>query len=138
MDTFRKTVTDLIESLPIEGVAMPDGLASIARQIGLLPVAWDMGGCFALAPTGEVVSWAWDEEDRRSLELDALDRHRVLFQGAARYARLRPFLPARAADAQVCPGCKGSGRPVGIPSSIENIVCTCGGAGWLPPLKDGV
>jgi len=138
MDDLRKTVSDLIASLSAQGVTMPNGLAELAQRTGVLPMSWDMGGVIALSPDGEIVSWAWEDEDRRSTSHHSIERHVVMFQGAAKYPRLRPFLPHRTPDSQVCQSCRGSGRPLGIPDAIPSIVCACGGAGWLPASPDNV
>ena len=132
-------VVDLIESLPSSGIRMPDGLPGLARRLGVLPLTWDMGGCAALRPTGEIVTWIWDEESKASVEAGPLERNRALLQGAAKYPSLRPFLPVRPADAETCRDCSGTGKLSGLPESFPGqLVCFCGGAGWLPAGVVGV
>jgi hypothetical protein len=136
--TINDVVVDLVAKLPSLGLRMPDDLPALARRLGVLPLTWDMGGCMALRPTGEIVSWAWDEEAKVSVEDDPLERNRALFQGAAKYPALRPLLPPRPADAETCAHCKGTGTISGVPEAVSGqLVCFCGGAGWLPPGRVG-
>src|SRR5262245_25367448 len=112
--TLHDIVVELIAKLPPRGIRMPDGLPELARRLDVLPLTWDMGGCMALRPTGEIVAWMWDEEENVSLREASLDRNRALFQGAAKYPALVPFLPSRPSDATTCPHCKGSGKVSGL------------------------
>jgi hypothetical protein len=131
--SFEETIVALIARLPVAGVLMPEGLPALAKRLGVLPLTWDMGGCLALRPTGEVVSWAWDQEEQVSLERSARVRHVAMFQGAAKFVDLRPFLPVRPADAPICTSCSGTGIASGLPQELgEQVVCLCGGSGWLP------
>ena len=137
--TLHDIVVGLIPKLPSLGIRMPDGLPELARRLGVLPLTWDMGGCMALRPTGEVVAWIWDEEAEISIQDTALDRNRALFQGAAKYPALVPFLPSRPLDATTCGYCNGSGKLSGLPEVVPGqFVCFCGGAGWLPGSVVGV
>src|SRR4029079_11083635 len=95
--TLHDIVVDLIATLPSLGIRMPDGLPELARRLDVLPLTWDMGGCAALRPTGEIVSWAW-EESKISIDTSSLGRNRALFQGAAKYPSILPFLPTRPTD----------------------------------------
>jgi len=65
--TLHDIVVELISQLPTFGIRMPDGLPELARRLDVLPLTWDMGGCMALRPTGEIVAWVWDEEGRMYL-----------------------------------------------------------------------
>jgi hypothetical protein len=57
-----------------------------------------------------------------------------LFQGSRKYPELAVLIPARPHDAPDCHFCKGTGRePMSEQLKLENIVCYCGGLGWLPP-----
>jgi hypothetical protein len=137
--TIHDIVVDLIATLPSLGLRMPDGLSELARRLDVLPLTWDMGGCAALRPTGEIVSWVWDEEAKISVQNAPLERNRALFQGAAKYPGLLPFLPPRPLDAETCGRCRGTGKVSGLPEAFSGqLVCFCGGAGWLPAGVVGV
>jgi hypothetical protein len=137
--TLMEIVVDLMAQLPALSLRMPVGLPELSRRLGVLPLTWDMGGCRALRPTGEIVSWPWDEEYKLSVERSQLERNRAMFQGALKYPTLHPFLPARPSDAQTCTQCAGTGKPSGLPEAFAGqFVCLCGGAGWLPAGEVGV
>jgi hypothetical protein len=90
--TFHDIVVDLIASLPSLGIQMPEGLPELAGHLRVLPLTWDMGGCLAIRPTGEIVSWVWDEEAKISVDNTPLGRNRALFQGAVEVSKL-PAVP---------------------------------------------
>jgi hypothetical protein len=137
--SLHDIVVDLIATLPSLGIRMPDGLLELARRLDVLPVMWDMGGCVAVRPTGEIVFWIWDEEAKISVDDTPLGRNRALFQGAAKYPNLQPFLPTRPVNAETCVDCKGTGNLSGLPEAFPGqFVCFCGGAGWLPAGVVGV
>lgn len=104
----------------------------IVQKFGGLPLILDMGGCYALRPDGEVVTFAWDEPHDCKVEQDPRLRNMALFQGAKKYPELAPLVPPRQADAVDCSHCRGTGRfPTGdVP--IDNVICYCGGLGWIP------
>ena len=52
--------------------------------------------------------------------------------GAAKHPWLSALLPPRPEDARVCWVCTGTGLPV------PGVVCSCGGAGWVPAWDDYV
>jgi hypothetical protein len=136
---LRETVVTLIARLPVPGAHMPNDLSALARRLGVLPLTWDMGGCMALRPSGEIVAWVWHEEDHLRTENSPLEQHRAIFQGAAKFIELKPFLPHRPLDAGPCPTCGGSGIVSGVPAAFaEQLVCLCGGSGWLPANLGGV
>lgn len=131
--TVHDIVVDLISRLPLPGIRMPEGLPELARRLDVLPLTWDMGGCAALRSTGEIVTWAWDEDEKVSVETSPLGRNRALFQGAAKYPSLVALLPPRPVDAETCVQCKGTGKVSALPEAFPGqFVCLCGGAGWLP------
>jgi hypothetical protein len=124
-------VTSLITALP-GATSIPERALAIARRHGALPVIWDIGGVVLLTPDAKVLDVGWD--DRAPTEnADPLARNRALFQGARRFPPLASFVPPRPADARTCPHCNGTGTPIDIPAATRgNLICFCGGAGWLP------
>jgi hypothetical protein len=99
---------------------------------GILPLTGDWGGCTGIRADGEIVFFLWDNPDDVQVETDPRLRNLAIFQGAKRFPELAMLIPPRPADAVTCGHCDGSGVMPEFPE-IENIVCYCGGLGWLPP-----
>jgi hypothetical protein len=57
-------LSTIIEHLVDEFLADPSpdplGLRQIVSRVQMLPLFLDMGGCYALRPDGDLVSFAWD------------------------------------------------------------------------------
>jgi len=108
-------------------------LRAVVLKLNVLPLVLDMGGCLAIKPEGEIISFAWDSEMDIQIELDERIRNIALFQGTAKYPELKAMIPARTKDAVDCPHCNGTGiEPLATELQITNIVCYCGGLGWIP------
>ena len=103
----------------------PLELRIIAAEVKLLPVILDMGGCYGLRPSGEVVSFPWDEPQLFQVEMDTRIRNLVYYQANLKYPRLASLVPCRPVDAVVCPHCGGSGQCPVLPG--RNLMCYCGG-----------
>jgi hypothetical protein len=120
------------------GPSAPSEAHAVATRHRLLPLFNDFMGCWALDMDGQLVFCAWEEPETVALvsdrPVDAIGIHVALALGSTRYPALTAIRPARPADAVPCTTCDGSGR---IPSVPENVVCACGGLGWLPPSARG-
>ena len=117
------------------GFDEPLDLRRLAAELKVLPMFLDFGGCYGVRPNGEIVSFSWDEPYKLEAENDPRVRNIVLFQGAKKYPELEELVPARPPDAVECPDCKGTGVFQGLAEHgivPQNIVCYCGGIGWLP------
>ena len=101
------------------------------EEARLLPLYSDMGGFYGLTRSRQIVECEWDGAEEPQIVNDPRIINVALFQGAMLYPPLRALLPSRPDDAVVCKMCNGTGR-VDLPQHIRNIVCYCGGAGWLP------
>jgi hypothetical protein len=111
----------------------PLDLRATAAQLRLLPAVLDMGGCYGLRPSGEVVSFLWDEPEQIRTETDDRIRNVAYCQAARKYPVLASIVPRRPPDAVLCAQCGGSGRCAGVPDRVaQSVVCYCGGLGWLP------
>jgi hypothetical protein len=111
----------------------PLDLRTLAAELGLLPVLLDMGGCMGLRPSGEVVSFPWDDPRQVKVESDERVRNIVLFRSGLKYPPLMALKPQRPPEAPTCSHCSGSGKASGMPGRLaDSIVCYCGGLGWLP------
>jgi len=102
---------------------------AISRR--LLPVYSDWECWYALDELGEPVFAG--EEGGKSLQPLTNRRHRfvVLALAAARYPALASLRPVRQPDDPTCQTCGGTGRPT-LPPDVDNIICECGGLGWIP------
>lgn len=109
----------------------PHDLRPWVAKHAALPVTMDMGGGFALSVTGEVLSFLWDDLERSEVVEDARLRRIALYLGSLKYSELAPFVPDRPSEAVPCPHCHGAGGVAGLPQELDNIVCYCGGLGWL-------
>jgi hypothetical protein len=109
------------------------GLREIVSELNVLPLMLDMGGCYALQPDGEVISFLWDDYKTIRPENDSRIRNIALFQGSKKYDELLALIPEKPADAVQCSSCVGTGvEPFSAKNGIDNLVCYCGGLGWVP------
>ncbi len=104
-----------------------------AERHQVLPLLNDFTGCWALTPEGRLVFFSWAAPGVLELvsdrPVDVLGTHVALAIGSRRYSALADISPKRTPDAVPCESCDGSGHISGAPA---NMVCACGGLGWLP------
>ena len=104
----------------------------------VLPLFNDFMGCWALDMSGRLVFFTWDAPEElepvSERPVDAVGANAALALGSVRFPALAAIRPVRPADALPCTTCDGTGRLVDVP---ENVVCACGGLGWLPPSSRG-
>lgn len=110
------------------------------RERGLLPVWADWVGAFGLTPDHDVV---YIEHGGRADPQPVAEphlRHVTLFNASRRYPDLARLAPERAPEDPTCPSCGGTGvvRQLDGRPAPDNIVCFCGGMGWLPAGYDAV
>ena len=111
-------------------------LRKLAAELNLLPVMLDMGGCYAIRSDCKIFSFLWDYPDGLRPEDDSRAINIVLYQASLRYPELAGLKPQKPPDAQTCSQCKGTGDPLfgtDLENKYNNIVCSCGNLGWLPP-----
>ena len=109
-------------------------LLRCAQLHHVLPLWTDWMGCVALRPTGQVVFFAWDDPEKvepvgAGGDHDRRMVHAARAEGSRRFPAIAGLAPVRDASARVCASCGGSGK---LASVAENIVCECGGLGWVP------
>jgi len=112
----------------------PDSAAFI-KTLDALPLYADWVGGVALRSDGELVGFLWDEPQSIKVEADPHLRFLAVVEGSKDYAELSCLAPIRSADDRDCPLCDGTGRVPGLEEAgieLKNILCYCGGAGWLP------
>ena len=79
-------ILELVESLPTERVEFPDELVEVAKARKFLPAALDSGGGFGIRPSGEIVSYTWDDlANSITLEADPRIRNVVFFAAAQHF-----------------------------------------------------
>ena len=110
----------------------PLNMRELARDLNLLPVVLDMGGCYGLRSDGEVLWFTWDEPFQLNYESDVRLQNLVLFQAGKKFPQLERLAPCRPIDAHECEYCHGTGI-VDLPAElVTNMLCFCGGLGWVP------
>src|SRR5262249_22927336 len=116
--------------------ADPIDLRKLAAELNLLPAMLDMGGCYAVCPDGQIISFLWDSPYDLRAEHDPRIINIVLHQASKQYPDLAELKPKRPPGARVCSICKGTGDALfgmGLRKEYDNVVCYCGDLGWLPP-----
>jgi hypothetical protein len=120
------------------GRSAPADAHAVATHHRVLPLFNDFMGCWALDMDGQLVFCAWEAPDSVELvsedAVDAVGANAALAIGSTHFPALAVIRPTRPADAVHCTNCDGTGRLAGWP---DNIVCACGGLGWLPASARG-
>lgn len=125
-------IAKLIEEYRAKGESASPELRQLVAQEEVLPLFCDMGGVLTINADGEIRSFLWDDTLHGQLEYDPRIRNLVLFQGSKKYPELGVLIERRD-DARVCPHCEGTGiAPFAMELKADNIVCYCGGLGWIP------
>ena len=138
-------VTKLIQDFISESVPDPLNLQRLAAEEMVLPLSVDMGGVVALSANGDIVSFPFginasgnivafpfDGDEPPRVESDRRIRNIALFQGSKKYPELKGLI-SKPDNARVCPYCGGTGvEPYAAKLNTDNIVCYCGGLGWIP------
>ena len=129
-EEIKKKISERLEAFI---ASTPDEeLRSIAASINALPLALDSGGGYAIRPDGEMVCFLWDKKNEYEIEESRRIQNMALFQGSKKYPELRALIPARSLDDIDCTYCKGTGIVAeAIELRIDNLVCYCGGLGWI-------
>lgn len=136
MDISREhsaLITKLIEDF-INGTGPdPNNVRQLAAEKNVLPLLLDFGGMCAIDSAGDILSFVWDDTEHPQIESDPRIRNVALFQGGKKYPELNNLIPPKPDDASVCPHCRGTGiDPYATKLHLDNIVCYCGGLGWIP------
>jgi|SRR6478609_7241788 len=100
-------------------------------EFGALPVYMGWTETFGIRPDGALVRWSTESEYIGILPITAhIDANLTLVSAARRFPDLRHLVPSRPPHATTCATCGGSGDPA-IPGC--DLICSCGGTGWLVP-----
>ncbi len=94
-----------------------------------LPIIADMGGCVALRPDGTFIAFTWDRETELDPDLSPYNVHIARGVASRKFPTIVGLSPLRSGNSVTCPRCGGTGTPE--PSHL-NVICYCGGLGWVP------
>ena len=102
-----------------------------AVRVHLLPIFSDWESYYALTEDAEpvYVNDSWSSPQRFN---NRRWQHIVLAQAALRYPELASLRPIRNPDDPPCPSCGGTGRVRVGETTLESMICECGGLGWIP------
>lgn len=116
-----------------ESLSDSAGVNTTCRERGVLPLLFDMSGCFAIRANGEIVSFLYDDQHELRIETDPRIQNVALFQGSKRHPELAAMIPPKPSSALECHVCGGTGIvPISVELGVDNLVCYCGGLGWVP------
>jgi len=100
------------------------------REHAFLPLYVGWIAALGLRPDGSFIRWDHEDDRTRVRPLTTAYWQRMaICQGAKKYPELGALLPDRPAIARTCEACGGSGQM----SNVPQIVCDCGGVGWIIP-----
>lgn len=103
----------------------------LVREHDALPLYIGWTETTAITSSGDIVVWNTETDVSFIQEIDTQLFHASLMAGVKRYPDLQFLIPSRPDDAVTCDACCGTGR---IPhKGFENVICVCGGVGWLAP-----
>jgi hypothetical protein len=112
------------------------GLRQLAADLHAMPLYCGWFRCLAIRASGEIISFDIDPPsgiqppgEIRTVT-DRLTRNMALYQGAKKHPALRVLVPDKPPDAVVCSACRGE---VVLSGRYTDLICSCGGLGWLPP-----
>ena len=131
---LSNTIRILINDFVAGNESDPDikKLQRTAEKFGLLPIGffWDP---VCITPGGDLVSFTWDGHEDQNIETDPRLINSLLYQGIKKYPELVELMPLRGENDVDCEHCGGTGiDPLVSEHGLFNIVCYCGGLGWLP------
>lgn len=124
---IRKLIDGFVEYPPEK----LDWQIPFVRANDALPLYIGWTETTGITSNGEIVIWNTESEVRFIDEIDTQLFHASLMAGVNRYSALHFLTPNRPDAALTCEACRGTGRIPHI--RFENVICQCGGVGWLTP-----
>jgi hypothetical protein len=124
-------IATLIRTYCGEGSTEPADLKHLAERHHVLPVLIDWSAFWGLRPDGDILLIPTEEGGGVQLEAEERALRIAIFRGVKKYPELEPLVPDRPGGAPDCPHCEGRGRIDILGVEPDNIVCYCGGLGWL-------
>lgn len=105
----------------------------VVLKLDVLPLLFDLSGGYAIRRDGQIINYSIDDPEGWCIEEDERVRNIALFQGSRLYKEIIGLLPRKSSQSKICSQCNGTGIPLGVnPEEQANIICYCGGLGWLP------
>jgi hypothetical protein len=106
----------------------------LARQWQLVPLFVDWSGFLGIDCTGQICSVAMNSATEPRFVTDPRMSRIAQASGAESFPELAFLRPVRPLNSENCPSCGGTGKaPMGGDPDAGNVVCYCGGLGWLLP-----
>ncbi|CAN5856250.1 hypothetical protein BH20ACI4_BH20ACI4_24210 [soil metagenome] len=132
---ISKKINDLIREFvehPQDAIHTKELQKKVAES-NLLPLVFNWHPC-CITPNGEIFLLKWDNLADQKLETNQRTINGILNQGIKKYPELKELMPIRSANDIDCPSCNGTGiDPIAKELNlIDNIICWCGGLGWIP------
>lgn len=107
--------------------------STYVRSHEALPLYVGWTETLGIRADGSLVRWSTENEWPGVREYEnAIWVNIALVRGAADYPQLRRLIPKRPPDATTCDACQGAGIIPDLPAHLKDLVCKCGGIGWLP------
>lgn len=137
---FDTIFSNLVQRFIDKAEPDPLNLRDFAAQKNLLPVLYDWSGVFTINSNSDIIAFDFKDLDPPKLDLehpkfitDPRIRNMAIFQGSKKYFELGKLIPEKPVDAQICPHCQGTGiESTSAKMKVQNIICYCGGLGWIP------
>jgi hypothetical protein len=130
---LRAFVLARIDCFARERPATQAWLDSDVARLNALPIYIDWTAVLAITPDGSLFEWSTEHPNPNLIEPEPRWARLALAQGLKRYPELLPLRPSRPVDGVDCQACGGSGVLQLPPGISDNVVCRCGGLGWLLP-----
>ena len=125
---------EIIIKLINSGNLLKPSPEKIPNGSNILPLYPSGLGWYGINLDGDIVGTDGIEPLKIVKEEDPTLINVALFQGIKRYPELSPLTPIRKEGDLTCPYCKGTGE-YSEPSLTVNVLCFCGGLGWIPNRK---
>ena len=124
-------ISDRITRFPEESTPELLWQLPFVREFNALPLFVGWTETLGIRADGSLVRWSTESEYSGAQPITKLvDVNLALVSAARRYPGLQHVIPSRPPHATTCTTCGGTGSPA-IPS--YDLVCSCGGAGWVVP-----
>jgi hypothetical protein len=114
----------------------PESLRDAARDLNVLPLSpADDERWYGVRPDGDLILFNPRSPYDPIEEEDFWKRAVTLSRAVEQYPTLEPLVPPPPLSCQTCPRCGGSGV---ITRAGGEIICICGGLGWMPSIEDEI
>jgi hypothetical protein len=131
-------IRDRIERFDAEVSEPLRWLTSYVTSHKALPLYVGFAETIAIQADGTLIRWSHEGEWPGVRPVaEATWVNIALARCVATYPELRRLLPTRPSDAISCDGCGGTGELLHLPSHLREVVCKCGGLGWLHAKQAG-